>query len=200
MAEINWNSILSKAIGYMETPKMKKKVRELTDNILLGRIQVSGNGSMKAPKTVEDAAFKFMEVLTNELTNHIGEDYGSGEFSTLAQDVLSELDCGKPYKVGDEFYINVYFNTDLHRESILPERYDGIDNIAALLNNGYSARDSIYGFWTNHHGKTAKIISLEYRRGAHFVEQAIADFMGNYATEYNVLSITPSEDYEIRTD
>lgn len=208
MAEINWDSIMSKAMGYMETPEMKTKVREFTDSILLGKIRVSGKGAMKAPKTVEDAAAKFIEVLYNELNSHIGADYVNGEFSALARDALSDLDYGKPYRVGDEYYIGVYFNTDLHRKSLEPTKYGGIDNIAALLNSGYLARNYVYGVWTDHmgdrstdvHGRTKKIPSLRERAGTHFVEQAIADFMGNYATEYNVLSITPSEDYEIRTD
>ena len=176
---------------------MKKKVDKLTDDIMLGRIQFYGK---KAPKTPEEAASKFIEVLHKSIEGRIGQDYANGELSELAYNALYALDYGKPYKVGDSYYIDIYFDSDLHRDSIVPERYDGIDNIAALLNNGYRAHDVVFGIWEKHNGDSAYIMSLPFRDGAHFVEQAIDDFMGNYGSEYNVWKITPSEEYQIRTE
>ena len=190
---------MKKAERYMGTSKMKKEIDKLTDDIMLGRIQFSGKNM---PKTPEDAAIKFIEVLSKEIEHHVGEDYRKGQFSELAHDVLKDLKYGDPYRVGDEYFIDVYFDTDLHRESLMPNKYDGIDNIAALLNKGYSAKHAVHGYWTNHKGVESdeKIFSLTKRSGAHFVEQAINDFMGNYSSEYNVWKIIPSKEYQIRTE
>lgn len=188
---------MKKAERYMETSKMKKKIDKLTDDIMLGRIQFFGKN---APKTPEDAASKFIEVLHKSIESHIGQDYSNGQLSELAYDALYELNYSKPYRVGDSYYIDIYFDSDLHRESVAPDRYDGIDNIAALLNNGYRANDAVFGVWEKHNGESAFIMSLPFRDGAHFVEQAINDFMGNYSSEYNVWKIIPSEEYQIRTE
>lgn len=194
---VDWSRILSKAERVMETPNVKKKVNEMVDNIMLGRVDVFGKD---APKTPEDAAFKLIEVLHKTIKSCIGDDYANGKLSELAYDALYELDCGKPYRIGDKYYITVYFNSDLHRDSIVPEKYDGIDNIAALLNNGYSANDVVFGIWEKHNGESAHIMSLMFRDGANFMQQSIADFMGNYASEYNVTKIELSDEYGVRTD
>lgn len=194
---VDWSRILSKAEKLMETPQVKKKVDEIVDDIMLGKTELYGNNTLKTP---EDAAFKLIEVLHKTIKDCIGKDYANGKISELAYDALYELDCGTPYKVGDKYYIDVYFSEDLHRDSIVPEKYDGIDNIAALLNNGYSANDVVFGIWEKHNGESAHIMSLMFRDGANFMQQSIVDFMGNYASEYNVTKIELSDEYGVRTD
>lgn len=208
MASIDWNRILGKAEKLIESPPIKKKRDEIVKGILLGKITIGfgdGSGSLK---TVEEAADKFIQVLHSEISSHVGEPYEVGGISGLAQDVMDEVDYGKPYCVGDKYYIDIYFTNELSRQSLRPKEYDGIDNIVALLNSGYDAIDYVYGFWIDHTGQVSsdmegnpkKIFSLKSRGGAHFMEQAIIDFMGNYATEYNVTKIELSDEYGVRTD
>ena len=200
MASIDWGSIMMKAEACMNSPKMEKKVEEYVDEVIVGRIVFRQTGSKKA-KTIEEAADKFIEVLSNEINQHVGTNFSKGNISELARDALCGLDYGKPYKVGDNYCINVWFENELHRESLLPKEWDGIDNIAALLNSGYIAGGAVYGEWIDHNQKShGDVWSLRKRAGAHFVEQAISDFMGNYATEYNVIKIEASDDYRIRND
>jgi hypothetical protein len=208
MASIDWNRILGKAEKLMESPSIRKKRDEIVKGILLGKITIgfgNGGGSLK---TVEEAADKFIQVLHFEINSHIGEDFANGGISELAAEVMEDVQFGKPYSIGDKCYIDVFFMEELSRESLRPEEYDGIDNVVALLNSGYVANDYVYGVWTNHRGHRStdmegnpkKIASLKSRGGAHFMEQAIIDFMGNYATEYNVTKIELSDEYGVRTD
>lgn len=189
----------------MDTSKMRQKIEEKIDQILLGKIVVSGTGKVKY--TVEDAAAKFIQVLSREIDNHVGSNYAGGEFSALAREVMEGIGYNPPHKVGDNYEVDIYFANELHRESLSPKDYpEGIDNIIALLNSGYDASGSVSGVWTDHNGNRSvdeygnviSIKSLPHREGAHFIEQAIRDFMGNYAADYHVLNIIPAEEYHIR--
>lgn len=208
MASIDWSRILGKAEKLMESPSIRKKRDEIVKGILLGKITIGFGGSSPSLKTAEDAADKFIQVLHFEINSHIGEDYADGGISEIAKEVMEEVQYSKPYCVGDKCYIDIYFTNELSRKSLCPEEYDGIDNIVALLNSGYEAYGHVYGVWVNHRGQKStdmagnpkKIASLKSRGGAHFMEQAIIDFMGNYSTEYNVIRIELSDEYRVRTD
>lgn len=193
---INFESILAKVESYTKTPKMQKRMQDVTDKIMLGKIGFSlGSISGKPPKTPEDAAAKFCEVLAHTVSDHIGSDYGAGQMSQSAAAVARSMGYNAPYKVGNRYYIDLYFaDRNLHRESLAPDHYSGIDNIIALLNSGYSAGHVVYGVWEGH--TDDKIASLTNRGGAHFIEQAVDDFMGNYGVDYGVLDIEVSEEYK----
>ena len=47
------------------------------------------------------------------------------------------------------FALGVFFE-NLHRESLVPGRYSGVDNIVALFNNGYVASNYVRGIWKGH--------------------------------------------------
>lgn len=199
----------------MNTTKMKQKIEKKIDQIILGKMKISLVPG-KSRYSAEDAAVKFIKVLSDEIDNHVGSDYSSGEFSALAREVMEGIGYNEPRKVGDHYEVDIYFSKDLHRESLYPKDKeghptpyaDGIDNIVALLNSGYSTGSSVYGVWVNHKGEATKdelgndkkIPSLRRRGGAGFIEQAISDFMGNYAGDYNVTQIIPSEEYSIRDE
>lgn len=83
------------------------------------------------------------------------------------------------------------------RSSLTPNKWpDGVDDMAALFNNGYSTHilsDSeegeepvhaqVRGYWHGH-----LTWSLPVREGLHFVQQCISDFNGNYGTDYNAIA------------
>ena len=67
------------------------------------------------------------------------------------------------------------------RESLIPNDYpDGAEDMAALMNNGYTAKKQVYGMW---HGN--KIASLTARPAKNFVQQAISDFNNSYGSDLN---------------
>lgn len=201
MASIDFVRILDKAKKYTKTERFKREKDKLVSSALLGRITLgAGSGLQNNIENATSAADKFIAVLRNEISRHVGSRYSKGQFSELALDVLDDIAHGEPYSDGERVYIDIMFTDKRHRESLDPASYsEGIDNIIALLNNGYKANGAVFGDWTDHEGiEHEDQWSVRTRGGAHFVEQAVMDFMGNYATDYNVIDIT-AEEYGVRT-
>ena len=182
MTTVNMESILSKAKKYTNTPQFQDKVRKKVDSIILsnGSTGMSG-GSKISIGGLRMAAEKFIEVLKNEISN-----------SNIAISDVISLEYDTPKKVGiNRYQIEIWFSNDLHRESLAPDKYDGIDNVVALFNNGYTAHNAVHGTW---HGQ--EIYSLTNRAGIHFIDSAIRSYMANYASEYGVVSIETSPTYK----
>lgn len=58
--------------------------------------------------------------------------------------------------------------------------------MAALLNNGVDHEmNRVHGIWHGQETWSRTVIP-----GAHFVDDAVSSFMGNYASEYNVIDIS----------
>ena len=194
MVIFNDDAIRKKINATLDTSEQKRKIDNIVGNYMLGTVGISmAPGGGKAVKPIEQAASKFIEVLRAEIASHAGGDRSAGGLGPSAIAGLSELDYGTPYKVGNKYYIDVYFDGDLSRPSLAPERFDGVENIAALLNSGYVAGNRVYGVWEKHGDE--RIASMVRRGGAHFIEQAKANFMGNYASEYGVIDIEVDEIY-----
>lgn len=210
--QINWGSILKKLETNEQTTKFQKKKDEVVNKIMLGKMTLSSGGAQGTIHTPEEAAMKFIEVLSYAMDSHVGSNYSGGQISKLARDALTGLEYGKAYKYPGEtdvYHIDIWFDVEKHRESLDPKKYpEGIDNIIALLNSGYDASGSVWGVWTDHKGNRSTdelgnvvdIPSLPHREGSHFIEQAIRDFLGNYGSEYNVFNIEPDPVYNIRTN
>lgn len=196
MAGINWDSIMKKANACMNTTQKKREIKSKIDACMLGQIVLgsgSGKGSSRSPA---EAADKFIEVLMKEIQTHANGSYASGGISRSAIAGFPEIEHGTPYRVGDKYCIDVYFNGDLSRPSLAPSYYDGINNIIALLNSGYEAGHRVYGVWESRAWTDdERIASLTSRGGAHFIESAVDNFMGNYSTEYGVEKIEISDTY-----
>lgn len=124
-------------------------------------------------------------------------------------DHFDSLDCSHVIALDEKrglYAIYVGFYDDLSRKSLLEEKYEGVRNIVALFNNGYSAKDYVYGHWDMHppisgsslHGWStdtdAFVRSRISREGIHFIQQAVMDFNGNYGSMYNVTAV-PGDDY-----
>lgn len=173
---IDMASILKKAEAYVESPKGKQKTAQITSDALSGKITLESSGNLHTP---EEAADKFIGVLRDSIK--------SSDLSPNAIEAISEINHTSASKIGDNTYvISVYFSGDLSRPSLDPSRFgDGIGDIVELLNNGVDhTMRPVFGVW---HGK--ETWSMTKILGAHFIEQAISDFMGNYSSEYNVTDI-----------
>lgn len=200
MATIDMNSILTKAKKTTGTASFQKKIEEKVDTALMTG-SVIGNGGGKNAKIygTSMAAAKFIEVLQNEIRSHAasegGGGFSAGGLGSTAIDALIKLDHGEPVKVGKNRYqIGVWFTEDLSRESLAPDKYEGVENIAALLNTGYTAGHRVYGIWKGHGDE--RRTSLVERDGARFIENAIRDYMSNYANDYGVIDIEVDEVYK----
>lgn len=200
MAGVNWESVLKKAKACMNTPAKKAEASAKIDGYMMSKVGLSfgvshSGAAGKRMMPPSFAAMKFIDTLTDEIRSHLGSNYANGDFHYTALEALTEISHSEPYRVGDRYYVDIYFDGDLSRPSLAPDEYDGIGNIAALLNNGYTASHRVYGVWENHSIGDERIASLLSRGGAHFVQQAIRDYMGNYAADYGVIDIKVSDEY-----
>lgn len=196
MAGINWDSIMKKANACMNTTQKKREIRTKVDLHMLGKISLGSGGGKGSSHTPEEAADKFIEILMREIKTHENASYASGGISRSAIAGFPEIEHGTPYRVGDKYCIDIYFEGDLSRPSLAPSYYDGINNIIALLNSGYEAGHRVYGTWESRAWTDdERIASLVSRGGAHFIESAVDNFMGNYSTEYGVEKIDISDTY-----
>lgn len=197
MSNIDMKSIMEKAVKATNTSKFQKQIEAKTDEFAL-----TGNGGGKSntvggmPISPAFAAAKFIEVLRNEIRSlEATSGFADRKLGATAVEALSQLDHGTPYKVGKHKYqIPIWFENDLRRDSLCTDEYNGIDNIAALLNSGYDAGHVVYGIWLHH--SPFNIPSLQHRSGAHFIENAIRDYMGNYASDYGVTDIEVDDIYK----
>ena len=196
--KINMESIIKKAEKRLKEPDMEKKIMQACDNIILGKKASSGKQKF-AP---EEAAQKFVDVLKTEILNSAGTNCAAGQLGPTAISALTNIGLdGGVQKIGKNRYqIGVSFKGNLSRDSLYLDGYDGIDNLAALLNNGYNAKASVYGYWMRPGGTlfTDNIRSLQNRAGANFVGRAVNSFMSSYAAQYAVVKITTDDVYDKR--
>ena len=82
-------------------------------------------------------------------------------------------------------YVGVYV-FGKHKDSLYPEGYpEGYPDIAELLDRGYSAGHIVYKI--NDDG--TKTYGLQTRVGLNYFSQAVSDFMGNYAADFDVVNV-----------
>ena len=79
--------------------------------------------------------------------------------------------------------------------------YEGVDNIVALFNNGYHAKNFVYGWWDGHKATGdgvlrsgvdtdfAYVRSKKEREALRFIQQAVMDFNASYGAEYGVTAV-----------
>ena len=173
MATINSSSIRRKAEARIKTPEMQREIQSKVRGMMLGTS--NRNVSIHTPK---DAANKFMIVLRDSIE--------SSGLSQNAIDAISDLRHTEPFELSDgRFGIYVYFAGDTSRPSLNEDLYGEIHSLVALFNNGVDHRmHAVRGEW---HGK--ETWSRTVIPGTYFIQQAVQDFKGNYATEYNVIEI-----------
>lgn len=176
--KFNESSIRSKCATSMKSAAVQSQMKTAGARAI--RAGVGGkNGTVHTP---EEAAAKFIEVLRSTIA--------SSGLSAGAMGAVSEIDHTSAVPIGNDgtYSITVYFSGDASRPSLDEARYGGIDDIVLLFNNGVDhTMRPVHGYW---HGE--EVWSRTTIPGAHFIEQAVSDFMGNYATEYNVISIEPN--------
>lgn len=211
MSTINMKSILDKAKVYTSSDKFQKQIEAKTDEVVL-----TGGSKGLAGKAItiggaSAAAGKFIEVLQNEIRSlEASSGFADGRLGHTAVSALEKLGHGSPHKIGkNKYQIEVWFGESeaahdkyLRRDSLAPDYFDeGINNIAALLNNGYKNHgktmtdNPVYGVWMST-GHGFNIPALRQRSGAQFIQNAVRNYMANYASEYGVLDIKVDDIYE----
>lgn len=134
-----------------------------------------------------EAGEKFKSILEKEIAS-------SPNLSPDAVSSISNIKVSNPVKVKNNLYrVGVSFSGDLHRPSLAPSLYpNGIENIVALLNNGYNASDYVYGNWNG----SKRIRSLIKREGAHFAQNSVRIFESEYGAKYNIQNIKINDSFK----
>lgn len=170
MASVNMSSIMSKVNAYMESDEGKNRSQAVVDQYVKQGKRVTAAGS-KVLTTAE------MTDLSNKLAAQVAA-MANGYVAESVSGLIETLTPGKPVQVGPlEYSIELTFTGNKHRDSLQPQNYSGIDNIIALMNNGYDAPNAKYvqGYW---HGVYTH--GLPHREGLGFMQAAVNDFNNTY--------------------
>lgn len=150
----------------------------------MGRINYSSINS-KIKKCLDSSAkYKSYERLkANEICINLANEFQNTLFDEISSNdnlgydgwlALKDTDISNfGIKANHVYKIDINFSGDMYRPSLLPDYYDGISDISALLNNGYEAKHSIFGYWE---ALNIHINSLTNREGAHFAQNATRAF------------------------
>lgn len=199
MATINLASISQKCKEWSETPEGKRRMKAVVDRLVAdGATTTAAGGRILSETDMYTAAAKLIGVLQST-----AQSYG------LPASIMRHFDsisCSEVKKMPDgSSCIFVYFGEDLHRDSLYSDGYDGVDNIIAVLNNGYHASNYVYGDWDGHaptgesvlDGRSidtsAFIRSRKDREGLGFIQQAVQDFNNNYGSDFDVTAVAGEE-------
>lgn len=199
MSAINLQSISKKVEAFARTAKGKKMMEaQISQYAKNGTTKTAAGSRVLTEADMYTAAVKMIQVL--QLTAQ------SYSLPHSVMEHFNRLEASKIYETPDgSSIIYIYFGGDLHRNSLYSDEYDGISNIVALLNNGYHAKDYVYGSWDGHSptgeskfggrsiGTSAYIRSRKDREGLKFIQQAISDFNGNHGSDYNVTAVAGEE-------
>lgn len=184
----DWSSLESQINKYLETPDGKKKSQEVVDKIMLGEFSMKTNGA--TDKTPRQAADMFIKVLEDTIKS---AGLSSGVEDAISKGIVRSI----PYKNGKGYSINIYWEEDLSRPSLLngvrggSVNQDRLVDLAELYDTGVDhTMNQVWGIW---HGK--KVGSKTKIEGAYFMEEAKRLFMDGYATEYGVEDITIRRGY-----
>lgn len=157
MASINMSSIMSKAKA------------SLSNSNISGSVDLTGNAD----------AYAIVQSAGEDLVAAINREIGStGRFAGAIGNarIVSISVSGTTGTVEIDIDKN-------HRPSLWPEGYpDGWDDMAQLFNNGYNAKNYVYGNWN---GK--RIRSRRSMPAMHFIQRAVDSFNGT-GNRYTVIS------------
>lgn len=174
---INWDSIMKKAKAHVESKEQRNRVSRIMDDYMTGKTPMPRD--MKNVHSAEEAGFKFADVLIREIES-------SPIPERLAEKLASSVHVTPVTKVGDgRYFVRVYFEDVLGESMSTHKEYYTVD-LAELYNSGV---DHVMAQIFETVNKKLRV-SDTIIPGAHFMEQAIIDFEGNYASDYNVIDIT----------
>ena len=185
---ISTGDIMSKINAYAKSSEGQKRMSEKiksyrngSDPNVAASGKTYGGGRIMTEKQMVAAA--------KDLISMIRSAAASAGLPASVMEHVESLDYTNPFELPDgSMGIQIYLTDDPKRPSLYPEKYGGVDNIVAVFNNGYTAKDFVYGKWHN-----KKIRSLDERQGSFFMQKAVDTFMAAYG-DSNV-SVDINSDY-----
>ena len=182
---------MSKLQAYANTAVGKKRMKDCIQSARDSGKPLASGEEVVGKKQMLEMANALAEMIRKRLPSSIA-------------DVGETLSVGTPTKRADGSYeVVLRFDSNaLHRDSLENDDlgYDGIDNIVALFNNGYHAKNYVYGWWNGHRptgeaiGRSmtasedyAWVRSKKEREALLFMQDAEAEFNSVYASKYGVV-------------
>lgn len=172
--KINMDSINAKIQKYAKSPAGQRKIEQA-----IGGAAVVNIAEMNA------AAQEMIDILRKTAASH-----GLPE---SVMDHFSSLSASAPREISPLNYeVQINFSDDMSRQSLYQKKYDGVDNIVAVYNNGYHAHDYVYGRRVID-GWVKYITSRTEREGLHFMQEAVNEFNRVCGPKYNVIATLSGE-------
>lgn len=144
-----------------------------------GRDVTAAGDRLVSDKTMWEAAVKFIDIMKQTARSF-----------DLPESVMAHIEnmySGSIVQTPRGYEVPLYFWGDLHRDSLENDLgYNGVDNIVALFNNGYHARNYVYGRWSSH---DITVRSKKERDALRFIQQAVRNFNNSYGSKYNVTAV-----------
>lgn len=156
MASINMSSIMSKAKAALSNSNIGRGVNLAGNTTAYTIVQSAGEDLVAAINREIGSTGRFAGAIGNAKIVSVNVSGTTG---------VVEIDIDKN-----------------HRPSLYPEKYpDGWEDMAQLFNNGYSAKNYVYGNWN---GK--RIRSRRYMPAMYFIQRAVDSFSGT-GNQYTVI-------------
>lgn len=200
---IDESSLMKKLNAWASMPEGKKKMSGKISALasVSGRATTAAGSKVRTEADMHEAVAKFIDILQR-----------NAKEANLPDSVMEHFDklmASRPIVFPDgSTMILITFGGDLHRDSLENDLgYEGVDNIVALFNNGYKANATVYGWWNGHRPTGSAVAfssgaldedyawvpSKAERRPLRFIQQAVADFNGNYGSDYDAEAVAGSD-------
>lgn len=137
---------------------------------LLEQWKRTENGKKQIAEFLKTKALKVAEAVRKELFTHIREVIPS----FLVDDIIIDSTLLETPD-GFEMYLSLDME-GVHRESLYPLKYSGIDNIVLLFVKGHDVtKNRAYGVWRDRNDKIVneKTAGVRYREPNDFLERAV---------------------------
>jgi hypothetical protein len=190
---------MGKVHKYAASPAGQKRMKKCIEDHRKSGTPLASGEMLIDERAMREAA----NILISIIQSHLPESIASvgGSLSST-----SPTDIG-----GGNYEVQVQFSSGaLRRESLDSKNGrtgEGINNIVALLNNGYRASGQVYGWWDGHSGRSpettvlssgsgysfAWVKSRQEREALHFMQAAVAEFNAAYGSTYNVTATLSGE-------
>lgn len=186
---ISESAIMGKLQAYANTSVGKRRMKDCLQAARDSGKPLASGEQVVGKKQMLEMATTLVEMIRKRLPASI-------------TDVGEALSVSEPIRHPDGSYevILSFDSNALHRDSLENELgYEGIDNIVALFNNGYHAKNYVYGWWNGHRpsgesvyrsgttGDYAWVRSEKEREALQFMQEAEAEFNAVYASKYGVV-------------
>lgn len=186
MAGINMDSIIAKAKKHMATPKRKAEIQKKVDDAMMGKARAGKNNAPSA----HEAGVQFAKVLEQSINS-------SGIPASVA-DAITHIVVDVPVNLGGgKYMVKIKFApfADGMRQSISTKKSYPAVNLVDLYNDGVD--HIMRQIFERDESGALVAISNPYIPGAHYMETAVANFMGSYASKYNVISLDINKGFDI---